>query len=123
MAQTLQQFVEGLKAVAAYLGMMSMKLNSRICTMANTEGVLGPHLRLFPHLKNSWYCVLAADSVPYLGLQLQPDGKFPLQRKNLLRLAAVRHLCLNTLWPPKVVQDVILAVLEGGDPVHRPRHR
>ena len=55
----------------------------------------------------------AADSVPYLELQLQPDGEFSLQRKHRLRLAAVHHWCLNTLAPPKVVQDVILAILGG----------
>ena len=55
----------------------------------------------------------AADSVPYLGLELQPDGEFFLQRKHRLRLAAVHHWCLNTLAPPKVVQDVILAILGG----------
>ena len=57
--------------------------------------------------------VPAADSVPYLGLQLQPDREFSLQRKDRLRLAAVHHWCLNTLAPPKVVQDVILAILGG----------
>ena len=48
-----------------------------------------------------------------LGLQLQPDGEFSLQRKHQLRLVAVHHWCLNTLAPPKVVQDVILAI-QGG---------
>ena len=65
------------------------------------------------HLKNPWHWVPAADSVPYLGLQLQPDGEFSLQRKHQLRLAVVHHWCLNTLAPPKVVQDVILAILGG----------
>ena len=46
----------------------------------------------------------AADSIPYLGLPLQPDGEFSLQRKHRLRLAAVHHWCLNTLAPRKVVQ-------------------
>ena len=55
----------------------------------------------------------AADSVPYLGLQLQLDGEFSLQRKHCLSLAAVHHGCLNTLAPPKVVQDIILAILGG----------
>ena len=81
--------------------------------MATTEGVPGLQLRLCPHLENPWYWVPAADSVPYLGLQLQPDGEFSLQRKHRLRLAAVHHWCLNTLAPPKVVQDVILAILGG----------
>ena len=31
----------------------------------------------------------------------------------VLHLAAVHHWCLNTLAPPKVVQDVILAILRG----------
>ena len=57
--------------------------------------------------------VPAADSIPYLGLQLQPDGEFSLQRKHRLRLEAVHHWCLNTRAPPKVVQDVILAILGG----------
>ena len=81
--------------------------------MATTEGVPGLQLRLCPHLENPWHWVPAADSVPYLGLQQQPDGEFSLQRKHRLRLAAVQHWCLNTLAPPKVVQDVILAILGG----------
>ena len=81
--------------------------------MATTEGVLGLRLRLCPHLESPWHWVPAADSVPYMGLQLQPDGEFSLQRKQRLRLAAVHHWCLNTLGPPKVVQDVILAILGG----------
>ena len=113
MAHTLQHFVEGVEAVAAYLGMMSMELNACKCAMATTEGVLGLQLRLCPHLENPRHWVPAADSVPYLGLQLQPDGEFSLQRTHRLRLAAVHHWCLNTLAPPKVVQDVILAILRG----------
>ena len=112
-AHTLQHFVEGVEAVAAYRGMMGMELNPRKCAMATTEGVPGLQLRLCPHLENPWHWVPAADSVPYLGLQLQPDGEFSLQRKHRLRLAAVHHWCLNTLAPPKVVQDVMLAILGG----------
>ena len=112
-AHTLQHFVEGVEAVAAYLGMTGMELNPRKCAMATTEGVPGLQLRLCPHLENRWHWVPAADSVPYLGLQLQPDGGFSLQRKPRLRMAAVHHWCLNTLAPPKVVQDVILAILGG----------
>ena len=112
-AYTLQHFVEGVEAVAAYLGMMGMELNSRKCAMATTEGVPGLQLRLCSHLENPWHWMPAADSVPSLGLQLQPDGEFSLQRKECLRLAAVHHWFLNTLAPPKVVQDVILAILGG----------
>ena len=64
-------------------------------------------------LESPWHWVPAADSVPYLGLQLQPDGEFSLQRKHRLCLAAVHHWWLNTLGPPKVVQDVILSILGG----------
>ena len=112
-AQTLQHFVEGVEAVATYLGMMGMEVNPRKCAMATTEGLPGLHLRLYPHLENTWHRVPAADSVLYLGLQLQPDRGFSLQRKHWLRLAAVHHWCLNTLAPPEVVQDVILAILGG----------
>ena len=112
-AHTLQHFVEGVEAVAAYLGMMGMELNPQKCAMATTEGVPGLQLRLCPHLENPWHWVPAADSVPYLGLKLQPDREFSLQRKHRLRLAAVHHWCLNTLPTPKVVQDVILAILGG----------
>ena len=122
-AHTLQHLVEGVEAVAAYLGMMGKELNPRKCAMATTDRVPGLQLRLCPHLENPWHWVLAADSVPYLGLQMQPDGEFSLQRKHRLRLAAVHHWCLNTLAPQKVVQDVILAILGGADTVRRPLHR
>ena len=112
-AHMVQHFVEGVEAVPAFLGMMGMELNPRKCAMATTEGVLGLQLRLCPHLESPWHWVPAADSVPYLGLQLQPDREFSLQRKHRLRLAAVHHWCLNTLAPRKVVQDVILAILGG----------
>ena len=115
LAHTLQHFVEGVEAVAAYLGMMGMELNPRKCPMATTEGVPGLQLRLCPHLENPWHSVPAADFVHYLGLQLQPDGEFSLQRKHCLRLAAVHHWCLNTLGPPKVVQDFILVILGGSE--------
>ena len=74
-AHTLQHFVEGVEAVAAYLGMIGMELNPRKCAVATTEGVPGVQLHLWPHLENPWHWVPAADSVPYLGLQLQPDGE------------------------------------------------
>ena len=112
-AHTLQHFVEGVEAVAAYLGMMGMELNTRKCTMATTKRLPGLQLCLCPHLENPWHWVPAADSIPYLGLQLQPDGEFPLQRKHRLRLTAVRHWYPNTLAPPEVVQDVILTILGG----------
>ena len=102
-----------MEAVVASLGMMGMELNPRKCAMATTEGVPGLQLRVCPHLENPCHGVPAADSVPYLGLQLQPDEEFSLQRKHQLRLAAVHHWCLNTLAPPKVVEDVILAILGG----------
>ena len=60
-AHTLQHFVEGVEAVAAYLGMMGMELNSRKCAMATTEGVPGLQLRLCPHLGSPWHWVPAAD--------------------------------------------------------------
>ena len=110
---TLQHFVEGVEAVAAYLGMIGMELNPRKCGMATTEGVRRLQLRLYLHLENPWHWVPAADSVPYLGLQLQPHGEFSLHRKHRLRPARLHHWCPNTLAPPKVVQDVILAILGG----------
>ena len=94
-----------------YLGMMAMELNPRKSAMATTEGTSGLHLRLCHHLENPWHWVPAAESVPYLGLQLQPDEEFSLQRKQRRLLAAVHHWCFNTRAPPKVVQDVILATL------------
>ena len=112
-AHTLQHFVEGVEAVAAYLEMMDIGLDPCKCAMATTEGVPGLQLRLCPHLENPWQWVPAADSVPYLGLQLQQDREFFLQRKHRLRLAAVHHLWLNSLAPQEVVQDVILAILLG----------
>ena len=68
LAHTLQDFAEGVEAVATYMGMMGMELNPRKCAMATTEGVAGLHLRLCPHLADPWHWVPAADSVPYLGL-------------------------------------------------------
>ena len=112
-AHTLQHFVEGVEAVAAYLGTMGIELIPRKCAMATTEGVPGLQLRLCPHLETPWHWVPAADSVDYLGLQLQPDEEFSLQRKHRLRLAPVHQWCVNTLTPGKGVQDVILAILGG----------
>ena len=112
-AHTLQQFVEGVDAVATYLGMMAMELNPRTCAIAITEGVPALQLHSCPHVENKWHSLPAADSIPYLGLQLQPEGEFSLQGKHPLRLAVIHHWCLNTLAPPKVAQDVILAILEG----------
>ena len=112
-AHTLQHFVDGVEAVAAYLRMMGMELNPPKCAIATTEGVPCPHLRLCPHLENPWHWLPAADSVPYLGLQLQPEGEFSLQRKHQLHVAAVHHWCLNIVAPPKMVQDFILAILGG----------
>ena len=110
-AHTLQHLVEGVEDVATYLGMMGMELNPRNCAVGTTEGIPGLHLRLCAHLENPWHWLPAVDSVPYLGLQLQQDGESSLQAKHRLRLAAVQHWCLNTLAPPKVLQDIILAIL------------
>ena len=81
-----------------------MELNPCKCAMATMEGHVGLHLRLCPHLENPWHWVLAADFVPYLELQLQQQGRFCLQRKHRLRLAAVYHCYLNILAPPKMVK-------------------
>ena len=110
-AHTLRHFVEGVEAVAAYLEMTSMLLNPCKCAMDTTEGVPGLHLRLCPHQENPWHWVPAADFIPYVRLQLQLDGELSLQRKHRLRLAAVHHWCYNTLAPPEVVRDIMLAIL------------
>ena len=81
-AHTLQDFAEGVEAVAAYLRMMGRELNPCNCAMATTEGIPTFHLRLYPHLANPWHWVPAADSVPDLWPQLQPDGEFSLQHKH-----------------------------------------
>ena len=54
-AHALQHFVEGVEAVAAYVGMKGMELNPCKCAIATTEGVLGLQLRLCPHLENPWH--------------------------------------------------------------------
>ena len=110
-AHTLLHFIEGVEAVAAYLGMMGIELNPRKCAMATTEGVPGLHLRLCPHLEASWHWVPVANSFRYLALHLQRDGEFSLRRKHRPRLAAVHHWCLITPARPKVVQGVIYAIL------------
>ena len=112
-AHTLQHFVEGVEPVAGYLGMMGMDLDPRKSAMATTEGVPGLHLHLCPYVENPSHWVPVVDSVPYLRLQLEADGEFSLHRKHWLRLAVVHSWCLNTLAPPKVVQDVIVAILGG----------
>ena len=89
--------------MAAYPGGMGIELDPRKCAMATTEGVLGLHLRLCPQLANSWRSVPAADSIPRLGLQLQPDGYCSLQHKHRLCLAALHDCCLKTLTSTKVV--------------------
>ena len=64
--------------MAAYLGMMNMELNPCKCANATTEGVPGLHHRLCPHLAKAWHWIPVADSVFYLAVQLQPDGRFSL---------------------------------------------
>ena len=76
-------------------------------------GAPGPAAAPLSPRESPWHWVPAADSVPCLGLELQPDREFSLQRKHRLRLAAVHHWCLNTLPAPKVVQDIILVILGG----------
>ena len=122
-AYTLQHFVEGVEAVASYLGMMGMELNPRKCAMATTEGVPGLQLRLCPHLENPWHRVPAADSVPYLGLRLQQNRKFSLLRKRRLRLAAVHHWCLNNLADTEKSTGCHPGDPRGGDAIRRPFHR
>ena len=57
LAHTLQHFVEGVQAVAMYLGMMGMELNLRKCAMAAREVIPGLHLHLCPHLASLWHWV------------------------------------------------------------------
>ena len=121
-AHTLQHCVEGVEAVAAYLGMMGMELNPRKCAMATTQGVLGLQLCLSP-MENPWHWVPAADSVPYLGVQLQPDGEFPLQHKHRLRLAAVHHWCLKHPRATKSGAGRHPGDPPGRDAIRRPLHR
>ena len=96
-ADTLQNFVETLEAVDAYIGGMGMELNPRKCAMGTTEGLLDLHLPLCPWLAIPRHRVLAVDSVPYLGLQLLLDGVFSVQHRHRLHLPAVHHWCPNTL--------------------------
>ena len=51
-AHTLQHSVEGVEALAAYLGLKGMEVNPRKCAMATTEGVPGLQLRICFHLEN-----------------------------------------------------------------------
>ena len=111
---TLQHFVDGVEAVAAYLGMMGMELSPCKCAMATTEGVPGLQLRLCPHLENPWHWVPAADSVPYLGLPAvqtppAPGGGAPLvpQHPRAAESGTGRHS-----GEPR-----------GGDAIRRPLHR
>ena len=110
-AHTLQHFVEGVEAVATYLGMMGMELNPRKCVMATTEGVPGLQLRLCPHLESPLHWGPRRTPSPTWDPSCSP--LFPPQRKYRLRLAAVHHWRLNTLASAKVVQDVILLILGG----------
>ena len=112
-ADMLQYFVESLEVLAAFLRRMSMELRHRKCGMATTEEVPGLQLLLCPHLGNPWHWVRAANSVPYIRLQLQPDREFSLHCRHRLCLAALHHWCFKTLTPPNLVQDVVLAILGG----------
>ena len=113
-AHTLQHFVEGVEAVAAYLGMMGMELNPRKCAMATTEGVPGPAATpLPPPGKTRGTGYQRRTPSPTWDSSCSRTGSSPCSASTGLRLAAVHHWCLNTLAPPKVVQDVILAILGG----------
>ena len=110
-AHTLQDFVYGGEALAAYMETMGVELNP--ASLPWPEGIPGLHLRLCPNLAAPWHSRSASESVPYLGLRLQPEARFSLQQKQLLRLVAAHQWCLNTLAPANVIQDVIPAVLGG----------
>ena len=122
MAHTLQHFVEGVEAVAAYLGMMGMELNPCKCAVATTDGLPGLQLRLCPHLEHPWHWVLAADSVPYLGLQLDGRGVLPAAQTPL---APGRGAPLMPQHPRAAKSGT---GRDPGDPresyaIHRPLHR
>ena len=99
-----------------------MELNPRKCAMATTAGVPGLQLRLCSQRENPWHWVPAADSAAYLGLQLQLDGEFSLQRKHRLRLAA----CTTGASTPSRHRQWYRKSSwrsQGNDAIRRPLHR
>ena len=81
-ADTLQDFVEAVELVPAYIGTMGIELNPCKFTIATTRGLPGLHPRLCRQLAMPPHWVLAVNSVPYLGLQLQLDGVLSVRQKH-----------------------------------------
>ena len=75
-AHTLQHFVEGVEAVAAYLRLMGMELNPRKCPMATTERIAGLHLCLGPHLESPWHWKPQRTTLPTWDSSCSPTGNF-----------------------------------------------
>ena len=60
-----------------------------------------------------WVCLRAKDTVPHLGLRLDPRGVATMKEKHVLRCEALLGWCKNTLGSASVPHEVMAAVVGG----------
>ena len=113
-AHSLPQFLEYAAAIAQYLTDMGMSLNVGKCAYANTARIHSIMVCLNPgNAAAPWVCLRAKDTVPYLGLRLDPSGIATMKEKHVLRCEALPGWCKNTLGPASVPHEVMAAVVGG----------
>ena len=111
-AHTLQDFIEGLQVVAVYLGMMGMERNPCKCAMATTEGV--------PTCTCTSALIWQPPGSGYRRRTPSSTWGSSCSRTRSSPCSTSSDYTWRLLAPPKVIQDVILALLAGRDTVRRP---
>ena len=109
-----QQFLEYAAAIAWYLDHMDMSLNVRKCAHATTTRILFVMVCLDPdRVEAPWVRLGAKDTVPFLGLRLDPHGVVSMKEKHVQRREALLSWCLSTLGPTSVPHEVVAVVVGG----------
>ena len=113
-AHSLPPFLEYVAAIAQYLTEMGTSLNVSRCAYANTARIPSIMVCLNPgNAAAPWVCLRAKDTVPYLGLRLDPRGIATMKEKHVLRCEALLGWCKNTVGPASVPHGVMAAVVGG----------
>ena len=80
-AHSLPQFLEYAVAIAQYLAGMGMSLNVSKCVYATTTRIPSIMVCLNPNNAAAlWVCLKAKNTIPYLGLRLDPKGMASIRR-------------------------------------------